>query len=71
VIEKQHQLLLRDDALRRVNFAVQRVALLEAGKFDALVAEARFLLAQRDGVCNVLQPTEASKRIKWDTLQAS
>jgi hypothetical protein len=70
VIEKQHQLLLRDDALRRVNFAVQRVALLET-KYYALVAEARFLLAQRDGVCNVLQPTEASKRIKCDTLQAS
>jgi hypothetical protein len=70
VIEKQHQLLLRDDALRRVNLAAQRVALLEL-KYNALVAEARFLLAQRDSVCNVLQPAEAKRRIKCDTLQAS
>lgn len=70
VIEKQHQLLLRDDALRRVNFAVQRVALLEM-KYNALVAEARFLRDQRNGVCNVLQPADASKRIKCDTLQPS
>jgi hypothetical protein len=70
VIEKQHQLLLRDDALRRVSFAVQRVSLLET-KYNALVAEARYLLAQHDSVCNVLQPADAKKRIKCDTLQAS
>jgi hypothetical protein len=70
VIEKQHQLLLRDDALRRVNFAAQRVALRET-KYNALVAETRFLLAQRDSVCNVLQPAEPAKRIKCDTLTAT
>ena len=70
VIEKQHQLLLRDDALRRVGFGVQRVALLET-KYNALVAEARFLLAQRDSVCNVLQPADGKTRIKCDTLTAS
>jgi hypothetical protein len=70
VIEKQHQLLLRDDALRRVSFGVQRVALLET-KYNALVAEARFLQAQRYGVCNVLQPADGKTRINCDTLTAS
>jgi hypothetical protein len=68
VIEKQHQLLLRDDALRRVTLAAQRVALLET-RFLALVAEARFLLAQHDGVCNVLQPADSLSRVNCDTLQ--
>ena len=70
VIEKQHQLLLRDDALRRVSFGVQRVALLET-KYSALVAEARFLLAQRDSACNVLQPADGKTRIRCDTLVVS
>jgi hypothetical protein len=70
VIEKQHQLLLRDDALRRVSFGVQRVAILET-KYNALVAETRFLLAQRDSVCNVLQPADRKTRIQCDTLTAS
>jgi hypothetical protein len=70
VIEKQHQLLLRDDALRRVSFGVQRVAILET-KYNALVAEARFLRAQRDSVCNALQPADRKTRIKCDTLTAS
>ena len=69
VIEKQHQLLLRDDAVRRVSFAAQRVALLET-KSRALVAESRFLLAQRDGVCNVVQPDKPDQRINCDTLSA-
>jgi hypothetical protein len=72
VIEKQHQLLLRDDAVRRLDLAAQRIALLET-KYEALVAEARYLVAERDGVCNVLQPPEpgSKKRIKCDTLQAT
>jgi hypothetical protein len=70
VIEKQHQLLLRDDALRRVNIMVQRMALLET-KYNALVAEARALLAQRDGICNVLQPADSRSRIPCDTLTAA
>lgn len=71
VIEKQHQLLLRDDALRRVSLAVQRVALLEA-RYSALVAETRFLLAQYDGVCNVLQPAKPEAgRVACDRLNVT
>ena len=71
VIEKQHQFLLRNDALRRVSLAEQRVALLGV-RYDALAAEARFLLAQYDGVCNVLQPAKPEDgRVGCDSLKVT
>jgi hypothetical protein len=50
VLEKEHQILLRDHAARLEQLESQRVQAQEA-RYRALVLESRFLLEQHDAVC--------------------
>jgi hypothetical protein len=69
LIEKEHQLLLRDYALRRTAFAEQRADLHEA-RYRALLLEADALVEEHDALCTFMEKqTERDTRLDCDTLR--
>lgn len=68
LIEKEHQLLLRDHALRRVAFAEERVVLLDA-RYRALALQGDLVREEHDAVCQFLErQAKLDKRVDCDSL---
>jgi prefoldin subunit 5 len=71
LIEKEHQLLLREYALRRTAFAEHRAALHEA-RYRALVLEGDLVVANHDALCNFMEKQAGiGKRVDCDTLRVT
>ncbi len=69
LIEKEHQLLLRDHALRRTAFAEQRAELHEA-RYRALILEANVIVEEHDALCTFMEKQAGTdKRVDCDSLR--